>query len=228
MRYFGGKARIAKRIADYLKSVRRPEQTYVEPFVGSANVFCLMENDRMGSDGHPDLVMLLKDIQSGEFVYPENVTEEQYKELKFSSPSSLRAFVGFGCSYAGKWFGGYARDGNRNFCKNASSVLIKKSTMLKGAIFEHCDYRELNLPDGCLIYCDPPYVNHTPIHGKKFNTDEFWDVVRGWSKNHRVLVSEYLAPSDFVSVLDIRTKTDIIGTSGQYERVERLFSNEKN
>lgn len=224
MRYFGGKARIAQKIAKFLKSVRKTNQVYVEPFIGSANVFCLMENERIGSDNHVDLIMLLQEVQSETFVYPESLTEQKYYDLKKSHSCAMRAFAGFGCSYAGKWFGGYARDGGRNFCKNATSTLKKKSKLLQGAKLNHCDYKEVqNLPDNSLIYCDPPYADHTLIHNKKFDSEYFWNVVREWSKKHNVFVSEYSAPSDFVSVLDIPTRTDINGTDGQYKRIEKLF-----
>jgi DNA adenine methylase len=229
MRYFGGKARIAKKIANFLNGVRKDRQVYVEPFVGSANVLCLMDGERLALDFHPDLIMLLKEVQAGTFDYPAVVTEQQYSELKHSQPSALRAFVGFGCSYAGKWFGGYARDGDRNFCGNAASALKKKAAQLQDVNFIYSDYRDIqDLPDGSLIYCDPPYLNHTQIHGQKFDTEEFWDVVRGWSGKHDVYVSEYVAPPDFVSVLNIPTKTDILGSGGQYQRIERLFINRDN
>ena len=37
------------------------------------------------------------------------------------------SFVGFGCSFAGKWFGGYARSNDkRNYAKMAKNSLNKK------------------------------------------------------------------------------------------------------
>lgn len=50
MRYVGGKFRISKQLTDFLKSVRKPGQIYVEPFVGGASVIRLMDDPRIGSD----------------------------------------------------------------------------------------------------------------------------------------------------------------------------------
>lgn len=111
MQYFGGKAKIAKDVANYLKSIKYHNQLYIEPFIGSANVFCLMRGRKVGYDIHRDLIMLLQEVRDGTFEYPKVVTEDDYKRLKYSDKTSaLRAFVGFGCSFSGKWFGGYARN----------------------------------------------------------------------------------------------------------------------
>ena len=57
-----------------------------------------------------------------------------------------------------------------------------------------------------------------------FNTEEFWDVMRNWSKNNDVYISEYVAPDDFECVLEIQTKTDIRNGKNQLDkRVEKLF-----
>ena len=75
--------------------------------------------------------------------------------------------------------------------------------------FEWKDYKTLDLHN-CLIYCDPPYANTTKYTGTPdFDTDKFWDVMRKWSKDNDIYISEYEAPDDFISVLDIATKTNI-------------------
>ena len=59
-----------------------------------------------------------------------------------------------------------------------------------------------------LVYCDPPYAQTKfPIKYRRevkkydtFDNEEFWDVVRDWSKNNVVVVSETTAPPDFVEV----------------------------
>ena len=53
---------------------------------------------------------------------PESVSEQEYKyirEHKDDDPA-LAGFVGFGCSFGGKWFGGYARDNRTS--RNYASV----------------------------------------------------------------------------------------------------------
>lgn len=222
MQYFGGKQRIARFIIDFLKRIRKPGQVFLEPFVGSANIIIGMDNPRIGSDFHEDLIMLLKSVQSDELIYPTEVTEQQYNELKKAKSSALRALVGFGCSYSGKWFGGYARSGERNYCLNAVHSLQRKSKFFGGIEFHYKDYRNWE-PIDFLIYSDPPYRNHTKIHGNKFNSDEFWDVMRRWSKRNTVVISEYEAPVDFTCALEFATKTDIRGKAGKFQRTEKLF-----
>lgn len=90
--------------------------------------------------------------------------------------------------------------------------------------FEWADYKTLSFSD-CLIYCDPPYKNTTKFTGTpEFDTDEFWEVMRKWSKNNDVYISEYETPNDFECVLEIPTKTDIRNNKNQLDkRLEKLF-----
>jgi len=90
--------------------------------------------------------------------------------------------------------------------------------------FRWRNYKTLN-PVGMLIYCDPPYENTTKYSGvPNFSTTDFWDIMREWSVNNDVYISEYNAPVDFESVLDIETKTSIRDSSGNVcNRVEKLF-----
>jgi site-specific DNA-adenine methylase len=58
------------------------------------------------------------------------------------------------------------------------------------------------------IYCDPPYAyTKFPIkyrrdvkHYDVFNNEHFWDVMREWSKNNFVVISEITAPDDFIEI----------------------------
>lgn len=122
-------------------------------------------------------------------------------------------------------FGGYARNKTgRNYCLNAHNSILKQLNEIRDIKFDCKDYKELEF-DGCLIYCDPPYKDTTkyPIIGE-FNTEEFWNVMRNWSKNNTVIISEYEAPYDFECIKEIHTKTDIRNSDGKREnRVERLF-----
>ena len=71
----------------------------------------------------------------------------------------------------------------------------------------------------------PPYANTTKYTGvPDFDSEEFWNVMREWSKNNDVYISEYEAPDDFESVLDMPTKTNIRDkTDNVCCRVEKLF-----
>lgn len=226
MRYFGGKARIAKDISKYLESIRKNNQKYIEPFVGAGWVMTLMSGNREGYDKHPYLINMYKELQSG-WIPPKELSKEEYDKVKDDKDDEphLTGFVGFGCSFAGKRFGGYARSGDRNYCLNAHNSILKKMETMQDVKFECEDYKDIN-PVGALIYCDPPYQGTTQ-YGKivgDFNTDDFWDKVRDWSKNNTVVVSEYNAPHDFQEVWRKETKTDIRNGNNQKEdRIEKLF-----
>jgi DNA adenine methylase len=59
----------------------------------------------------------------------------------------------------------------------------------------------------------------------KFDSNNFWDTVRKWSKNNLVFVSEEKAPSDFVAVWSkVYNRTARSGKSGGYiKTIDKLF-----
>ena len=226
MQYFGGKAKIAKYIVPYLEGVRKENQIFVEPFVGGANIVSQMSGKRKAYDFNEYLIEMYKGVQNG-YELPDSITEEEYKYIREHKDEDkvLTGFVGFGCSFAGKWFGGYARNKqNHNYCKASKNSLMKKMLTMADVEFDWRDYKSLFLK-GCLIYCDPPYANTTKYTGvPDFDSEEFWNIMREWSKDNDVYISEYEAPDDFVSVLDIPTKTNIRDKSDSVcSRVEKLF-----
>jgi DNA adenine methylase len=226
MQYFGGKAKIAKYIVPYLESVRKENQIYLEPFVGGANVVSQMSGKRFASDYNEYLIEMYKGVQNG-YELPNEISEEEYKYIKENKNENkaLTGFVGFGCSFAGKWFGGYARNKqNHNYCLASKNSLIKKMNNMGDVKFAYKNYLDLK-PNSCLIYCDPPYKNTTKYTGTPdFNTELFWDIMRNWSKNNDVYISEYEAPTDFECVLEVDTKTNIRDKNNNViNRTEKLF-----
>ena len=226
MQYFGGKAKIAKYIVPYLEGVRKENQIFIEPFVGGANIVSQMSGKRKAYDFNEYLIEMYKGVQNG-YELPDSLTEEEYKYIREHKDEDkvLTGFVGFGCSFAGKWFGGYARNKqNHNYCKASKNSLMKKMSTMIDVEVDWRDYKSLFLK-GCLIYCDPPYANTTKYTGvPDFDSEEFWNVMRAWSKDNDVYISEYEAPDDFVSVLEIPTKTNIRDKSDNVCcRVEKLF-----
>lgn len=229
IKYLGGKFRIAKQIGAYLNGIIQDKQitNYIEPFCGSCWVTQEINPNikRFASDIHPDLILLWKELQSG-WIPPEIISEEQYQILKDMPPSALRGFSGFGCSFSGKWMGGYARckTSPRNYCGEAKRTLLKKIKKLKNVEFYNYSY-DFWHPSNCLIYCDPPYFGTTSYSGTdKFNYDNFYHWLGLVSKNNYVFISEYQMPTDFEVVLEIPTKTDMSNKNGEKEiRIEKLF-----
>lgn len=218
---------MGKPLVKYLESVRRPGQAFVEPFCGGLWVTHLVAGQRIASDANEALITLYTSLQSG-WLPPTAVSEETYLAYKkgLDPKDPMTAFVGFGCSFAGKWFGGYARSGDRNYALNARNSLLKKMKTCKDVQFVHADYREalLQAPKGSLVYMDPPYAHTTGYGGTgSFDSGQFWAVVRKVSEEHEVYVSEYSAPPDFECVTKFVTKTDLRAGGIKEARVERLF-----
>jgi DNA adenine methylase len=78
-------------------------------------------------------------------------------------------------------------------------------------------------PKTSLIYCDPPYENTTGYGKNIFDNTKFWKIMREWSKNNIVFISEYNAPSDFICVSEQEKYSTLSGNSTRSIRVEKLF-----
>lgn len=222
MRYVGGKYRIRKELAAYLESVREG-RAFVEPFCGGANITAEMTGPRIASDLCADVVMLWKAAADG-WEPPISVSEAEYNAARDIPSSAYRGFVGFGCSFGGKFFGGYARSGTRNYAMNAHNSILKKAKNLRGVSFSCGPYQSLSPRDG-LVYCDPPYANTTQGYSStSFDSARFWNTMLEWSnQGNTVLVSEYSAPDFCREVWRIETKTDMHCKTGKEPRIEKLF-----
>ncbi len=183
-----------------------------------------VEGKRIGNDNHPYLIALLEAIKCG-WVPPTIVSKEEYYDIK-KNPSTYAAelvgFVGFLCSFGGKWWGGYAANNSGdNYAERGSRMLVKQASALKDVIFKCGNYLELEALDECLIYCDPPYAQTTKYKGG-FNHEVFWEWCRVKSESNIVFISEYHAPDDFICVKEVEHKT-ILNKNSQDKRIEKLF-----
>jgi DNA adenine methylase len=61
----GSKNRIAKHILPIMLAERKPDQWWVEPFVGGANMIDKVVGNRMGNDSHEFLIALLVALRDG-------------------------------------------------------------------------------------------------------------------------------------------------------------------
>ena len=232
MRYQGGKSRIAAPIAVAIERERERESsdTFVSLFCGS----CVIESKLapnfkrvICNDKHKYLIEMFKALQNG-YNLPENITEEQYKyirEHKDENPA-LTGFVGFGCSFGGKWFGGYARNNtNTNYALQSKRSVMKDIPNLMNAKFTCLDYKDVVIPNGSIVYADPPYANTTTYQGQKFDTNEFWGYMREISKDNKVFISEQNAPDDFECIWEKPfTRTLDRNKNNQFKVTEKLFT----
>lgn len=222
--YFGGKSRISKPLSSFLNEYLQEGQTFLDMFCGSCNVVSKIRGGRVriANDKHEYLISMWKGVQEG-YTLPDNITKEQYEAIrKDTSDKVLHGFVGFGLSFAGKWWGGYARGGEgRNYCQNAKNSTLRKMETLKDVLFSNKDYKEVVIPSGSLVYCDIPYKNTTQYSKKEvgdFCHQEFyeWCKVKE-SEGVTVLVSEYLqnVPEDARVIFSVNSKKDIRNKDGE-------------
>lgn len=155
----------------------------------------------------PYLIELYRAMQKG-WVPPDHLSEEEYRHIREHKDEdmALTAFAGFGCSFGGKWFGGYGRhsaqsrtDTQESLCAQSKRALMRDIGILRDAEFLCLDYRDVPLPEGCMVYADPPYKGRMQAYGLKerFDSDAFWDWARRASEGHEVYISELDAPEDF-------------------------------
>lgn len=228
MQYLGGKSRIAKEIANVILDRALERWMYVEPFLGAGAVAAELApyfSVAQLSDASPDLIALWQALKDG-WQPPEQVSQEDYDAQRNAEISALRGFVGYGCSFGGKWFGGYARDPKhgRNFARTANNLLTKRIAALDNAEFSTSDYRDIPVFSGSVVYCDPPYrsmTGYARLAG--FDSDEFWKRAEFWSKDATVFVSEYQAPKGWLSVWQATPRVTLRVDSNSPRPTEHLW-----
>lgn len=229
MQYLGGKSRTYKQICAFLESVRKPNQPFVEPFCGACWVTQGMSGARYAADANKALITMWKALQDG-WEPPEFVSEDEYTVAKVNQDESnpLTSFIGFGCSFAGKWYAGNARsEGKPSYAPTTKRSLAKKMLNLQNVRFSHKYYQDIDIK-GCLIYCDPPYAGTTTYGGVgDFDSELFWNTMRKWSKFNTVVISEYVAPDDFICVQAMPSRMGLRNKNSEHEvRTEKLFMHE--
>jgi len=237
MKYMGSKNRIAKHILPIILQNRTEGQYYVEPFVGGANLIDKVDGNRIDSDFNTYLIDFWKAIQSG-WLPPDNITLEEYYNIKQNKDSDpkMTLWAGIGCSYGGKWFGGYINDYKENRrLKNgrlpnhqleSKNGILKQVEKLKGVKFISCNFTQLIVPRNSIIYCDPPYEG-TTSYKDKFDHSVFWEWCRYMKElGHTIFVSEYNAPEDFILVktIEINTQLGNGSNTGNQVKTEKLFT----
>ncbi len=226
MKILGGKSQLATQISQIVRRLRLPSQSFLEPFCGAAWITVhLYPGPTTASDISAPLICLHQAVQKG-WEPPDFISEDMYSILQRASrdgeTSPFITFAGYSCSWSGKWWGGYARGNSRNYCLEAKKSLLQKHTSLKNVLFEHANYKNLE-PKNLCIYCDPPYAN-TTSYDTPWNPKEFWEIMRRWSKNNTVIISEYKAPADFKCIW--RHNHFSFKATDSRSTVERLFKYE--
>lgn len=238
MRYMGSKSRVAKHIVPVLQGIIDKEdiRTYIEPFCGGCNIIDKIRcSSKIANDKQLYLIELLENVERVKEL-PDEVTKEHYSQVRdcYNKRSQIYenwyiGAIGFLASYNGRFFdGGYGAYVTRkstgktyNAYKEAKDNLLSQD--LSGIKFVSGDYKNLIIPKGSLVYCDPPYEG-TKQYGinKDFNHEEFWNWVRGLSRDTIVIISEERAPDDFKCIWEQEVQRSM-NKDNKYNKVERLF-----
>lgn len=233
--YQGGKQKLGKKIKNRILELERKfvgrTLPYLEPFVGFCGVLQHFNGEHRllsACDSNEDIIALWRQLQEG-WTPPVMCSKNRYEELKLStSHTAERGFISFACSYGGIYFSGYRPNRSYsgktvNYLEISSRKLVQVAQKVKQVDFlPSTDYWNLN-PQNMLVYCDPPYkgnVFREPFF-KNFDSDKFWHIMREWSKNNFVVISERSAPEDFIIVWEDVCTTGHAGS--QNTQKEYLF-----
>lgn len=250
MIYQGSKERLSKYILPFIQNCIDDNnmQTYVEPFVGGANIIDKVKcHYRIGFDRNHWVITLLKYMHEDPVLSlaPEDCSFELYAKVRESYNKKTheftdeeKAMIGYFASYGGRFYdGGYARAKGRNMYAERLACARKQAPFLSDISFIEGSYQEtckaltvLHDNESCLIYCDPPYAN-TKQYGVTFNSESFYIWVEELSKKYFVLVSEYSMPSTFVRLWSkeckVMQKSDRqqaeVATEGLYTLKDGLY-----
>lgn len=229
----GSKNRIAKHILPIMLAERKPNQWWVEPFVGGASMIYKVDGKRLGADINPYLIEALKFIRDTPDFTPDMITEDMYKQMqKDIKRDGLTGLTSFVLFFGGKVFGGYRRDiaGTKGCIKNmktqtrrSKQSAVKQSELIQDVKLINVGYLNLQIPDNSLIYCDPPYGNATK-YKDDFDYTIFWQWCRDKaSDGHTVFVSEYNAPDDFKCIWQKEIVSSLTKNTGSKKGIEKLF-----
>lgn len=225
MQYFGGKQRISFELSNFINKnyLNGNNRNFYDLFCGSCNITVNIDKNRKiyANDKHKYIISMWKELQKG-WIPPKNCTKEQYDYVRDNIDIKpwVSGFIGFGCSFSGKWWGGYAKStSNRNYCLNAYNSTMKKLAKLRDVSFTCDEYFNVDIKDGSIVYCDIPYKNTTQYSNKEcglFNHDNFYKWVQENKNNFTILISEYEenVPSDFNIIWRKESKQDIRNKNG--------------
>jgi DNA adenine methylase len=228
----GSKNRIAKEIIPVMMESYVDGMLYIEPFVGGGNMIDKFPVDnqlKRGYDLDENTISALISIRDFLGELPKNnkeFTENDYANLRNDLSVNHRGYLGYACSYGGKWLAGWCRDGEgrRDYVSESYRNAVDQSTKLKGIHLENFSFDQILLPEqSSLIYCDPPYRDTTK-YSKSFDHDKFYDWCRSVSKlGHVIFVSEYWMPDDFKEVWSKTVNSSLTKDTGSKKAVEKLF-----
>ena len=107
--------------------------------------------------------------------------------------------------------------------KHLEDIVLMYAHCQPDITFVNGSYEDLEIPEGALVYADPPYINTGEYLMDSFDHGKFYQ----WLKEQKeiVLISEYSMPDEF-PLIDAYTKNCVMaGADGRKATVEKLFAN---
>lgn len=226
--YVGSKARLAKNIVPIIQIYADKSDTYIEPFVGGANIIDkVVHKNKIGSDVNKYLIALLQKAQTDVDAIPDWISLEEYYTVKKHPEQYEDWYIGLVsivCSFKSKIWGGYAKEtiDGRNHVEEHIRNLKKQSVRLGGIEFRHCDYMLYEGVENATIYCDPPYAN-TLGYNTQFDHEEFLCWCKNTAKHNYVLLSERFCPKGFKTLFETQNRNGMLFNEKQIKFVDGLY-----
>lgn len=100
-----------------------------------------------------------------------------------------------------------------------------KTPRLPSIQTESKDYRDLVIPEGAVVFCDPPYKDSTmKYNGIGFDHTAFYDWCVETAKSHPVYITEYqIDDHRFICIGEKARQITLNGTGSKGKKVERLY-----
>ena len=110
---------------------------------------------------------------------------------------------------------------NQQYFEQLNKICVPHDE-INNILFFNTDYRNINLPEGSIIYCDIPYKN-TGGYKHQFDYDYFYDwCILKKNEGHQIFISEYSMPEDrFKCVFEVVKRCSFSQTMNKatYEKI---------
>ena len=182
-----------------------------------------------------DVVPLTIIFNDKEYKDGVDISKEEYYNVRQSPqdyPEWYVGLVGFCASFGAGWWNGFAHPYHdsknpekiRDYSNESIRNLIKQAPKLEGIEFACADFRDIEIPDNAVVYCDPPYKDTRKYKGvSDFPYDEYYDWCRENGKRAKFFMSEAYMPNDFSIVWEKEVRQQLDKSNRKY-RPERLYT----
>ena len=250
MVFMGSKNKYKKYIIPIINKYIRNNKIkdFYDVFCGGANLIdSIICENLYANDLSPTLIALHKQMQIDSSVFPETGSRlwwddayKDYKRLINNFPIDYKiwekeALIPLWQIGAIEWYSSFTRGGfprgyakaggGRDYYKEGLKNHLEqmRNTNYKKIHFSQGSYKNINIPENALIYCDAPYRNTKPYSiNPKFNYEEYYNWLKEKSKTNPIFISEQEMPEGFNIIWEMEVKRTA-GRNHQFTANERLY-----